>query len=392
MVVVVERWRLRADLSGKWSWPKEATGPLQLGTKCCTCPVFVLSAIPLRPFRFPNHLGRSHFGVGMNILACPSALGLRANHTSHGGLEKRKILLLLKIFPCKVGRYKDGTKRKSVLMCACVTSMHDDAHLNHSQGKPNFIKSKTMKNLSKAAADLRGEGQTPFPVETTLSSRSVSQQTFSFDVRMNKSEKEVINKLSRDFSESIVTVITKSLRVYRAISEAAGEGGSLVMQIKKSGTSFGSKGIYSDSVVSDERLIQKPYLVSPKSLGTRISVAERPSSSGINVINERKDTANYSDTISEAIIAVRDQFADNGLIPVRLNAQYITPPKGPKNAKITIKVDTLFNERIHLLEQRTGLNKSVIVRDSIQLYDFIKRKFNNEDISFFIGGTPITAI
>jgi len=259
-----------------------------------------------------------------------------------------------------------------------------NAHLIHSQGKPK-LQSKTMKNFSKAAADPRGEGQTPFPAETTLPLGSVSQQVFSFDVRMNKSEKEVVNKLSRDFGESIVTIITKSLRIYRAISEAAGEGGSLVMVTRKSGLSPGSNGIYHGSTVPDEQLIQEPYLISLKSPVTRMSVANRPSSGGTPL-------ATTLSMAAEAIIAVRDQFADNGLIPIRLNAQYITPPKGPKNVKITIKVDTLFNERILLLEQRTGLSKSAIVRDSIQLYDFVKRKFYNKDISFFIGGTPITAV
>jgi hypothetical protein len=277
-----------------------------------------------------------------------------------------------------------------------------NAHLIHSQGKPK-LQSKTMKNFSKAATDPRGEGQTPFPAETTLPLGSVSQQVFSFDVRMNKSEKEVVNKLSRDFGESIVTIITKSLRIYRAISEAAGEGGSLVMVTRKSGLSLGSNGIYHDSAVPDEQLIQEPYLISLKSPGTRMSAANRPSSGGTPLATTSSMAAQAT-TLSmaaqattpsmaaEAIIAVRDQFADNGLIPIRLNAQYITPPKGPKNVKITIKVDTLFNERILLLEQRTGLSKSAIVRDSIQLYDFIKRKFYNKDTSFFIGDTPITAV
>ena len=251
-----------------------------------------------------------------------------------------------------------------------------------------------MKNFSKAAADPRGGGQTPFPAETTLPLGSVSQQVFSFDVRMNKSEKEVVNKLSRDFGESIVTIITKSLRIYRAISEAAGEGGSLVMVTRKSGLSLGSNGIYHNSAVPDEQLIQEPYLISLKSPVTRMSIADRPSSGGTPLATTSSMAAQAT-TLSmaaEAIIAVRDQFADNGLIPIRLNAQYITPPKGPKNVKITIKVDTLFNERILLLEQRTGLSKSAIVRDSIQLYDFIKRKFYNKDTCFFIGGTPITAV
>ena len=279
-----------------------------------------------------------------------------------------------------------------MLTCTCWLQCLSNAHLTHAQEK-HQLQPKTMDNLFKAAADPRGEGQTTFPAETAPSSRSASQQVFSFDVRMNKSEREVVNKLSRDFGESIVTIITKSLRVYRAISEAAGEGGSLVMLTKKSGISLGSTGIYYHSAVPNEQAIHEPGLISPKSPSpvTRICLAERPSS-GNDTLNDRKEIVNYGDHISEAIIAVRDQFADNGLIPIRLNAQYITPPKGSKNVKITIKVDTLFNERIHLLEQRTGLNKSVIVRDSIQLYDFIKRKFYSKDVSFFIGGTPITAI
>jgi predicted transcriptional regulator len=71
---------------------------------------------------------------------------------------------------------------------------------------------------------------------------------------------------------------------------------------------------------------------------------------------------------------------------------YITPAKGSKTEKITLKIDSSFAERLQALEQKTGLKKSVIVRDSVQLYDFIKRKFNDNNVSFFIGGTPIVSI
>lgn len=258
----------------------------------------------------------------------------------------------------------------------------------------------------------QGENQQPFScedsflAETLLSYRGTSQQEFSFVVRMSKSEREVINRISRDFNENLVTIFTKSLRIYRAIAEAADQGGSLVMLTDKSGISTEDTRNHNTHHLQDRAIYsyQATKKINRKiSLGASVSVVDPPFKSNDNnaddnVLNEqeasnlRSINDNTNTGISEAIIAVRDQFADNNLTPIRLNTQYITQPKGLKSEKITLKTDATFTERIQILERKTGLKKSVIVRDSIQLYDFIKRHFNKKNVIFFIGGTRIEAV
>ena len=234
-----------------------------------------------------------------------------------------------------------------------------------------------------------------FSAETPLLLKE-SRQQFSFVVRMSKSERIVINKLSRDFGESLVTILTKSLRVYRAIAEAANQGGSLVMTANKGSAPFGGNEILSTPT---EQIVQlrKPPSASAYLTNNSPPDIDNYTIPGNDTLNGRANTCLAVETINdhgidEAIIAVRDQFADNDLTPISLNPLYITPAKGSKTEKITLKTDSSFAERLQALEQKTGLKKSVIVRDSIQLYDFIKRKFNDNNVSFFIGGTPIVSI
>jgi|688.fasta_scaffold194873_3 hypothetical protein len=238
-----------------------------------------------------------------------------------------------------------------------------------------------------------------FSAETPLLLKE-SRHQFSFVVRMSKSERVVINKLSRDFGESLVTILTKSLRVYRAIAEAANQGGSLVMTATKGSSPFGGEASHNDILLTPgEQVVQlrKPPGASAYLTNNSPPDIDNDTIPGNDTLNGRTTTCFAVETINnhdinEAIIAVRDQFADNDLTPISLNPLYITPAKGSKTEKITLKIDSSFAERLQALEQKTGLKKSVIVRDSVQLYDFIKRKFNDNNVSFFIGGTPIVSI
>jgi len=245
---------------------------------------------------------------------------------------------------------------------------------------------------------------TPFLADTSLSSKNKESQC-SFVVRISEKERLLINKLSNYSGEPIVTIITKSLRLYRAIAEAADEGGSLVMVTEENGYSLGSEGV-NHSRLSSREMKVRTLDYSRKTTDGGLAVAIPPP--GSNTLNgndtldgqvepsliRRKHSLSDKVGISEVIIAVRDQFADNNLTPIILNPLYIAALKGSKSEKITLKAksDTSFSERLQILEKKTGLNKSLIVRNSVQLYDFVKRKFQEPGVKFFIGGKPILAI
>jgi hypothetical protein len=279
------------------------------------------------------------------------------------------------------------------------------------------------KNLSQAEAASFTQGESEqqpplsskdsFPDETPLPSKRVSQQQFSFVVRLSKSERATIDNLGRDFSESLVTIFTKSIRLYRAIAEATDQGGSLIMSTDKSGASLGAQGICHGVSDPGDQLIQgrsrrkfsnvSVSVVGPPSGNDTLDGLDLSAQELANTINsmphltaeEQRLTNNRKlqfHDINEAIIAVRDQFADNCLAPISLNPLYISAPKGWKTEKITLKTDASFANRLSILEKKTGLKKSVIVRDAVQLYDFVKRKFQDTNISFYIGGIPIAVI
>jgi hypothetical protein len=249
---------------------------------------------------------------------------------------------------------------------------------------------------------------TPFLADTSLSSKN-KESKHSFVVRISEKERLLINKLSNYSGETIVTIFTKSLRLYRAIAEAADEGGSLVMVTEENGYFLGREG-FNHSRLSSREMKVRTLDYSPKTTDKGLAVAIPPpgrdTPNGNDILNGndtfigqvepspigRKHSLSDKVEISEAIIAVRDQFANNNLTPITLNPLYITALKGSKSKKITLTADASFSERLQMLEKKTGLTKSLIVRNSVQLYDFVKRKFQEPGVKFFIGGKPILAI
>ncbi|MFN9623493.1 MAG: hypothetical protein ACK587_11800 [Cyanobacteriota bacterium] len=176
----------------------------------------------------------------------------------------------------------------------------------------------------------------------------------SFVVRISKSERRIIDELSSDYAESIVTVLSKSLRLYSAIVEASQNGGSLLMATV------------------------------PKRSLTTVAFGRAVSYDGSTDPMPRDE--------NEAIIAVRDQFADRGKTPIRINRIYISAPKGFKTERITIKADLVFMSNLSELEGKTGLNKSSIMRDGVQLYNYIKRESEKNDVTFYVGSMRIDGI
>ncbi len=231
---------------------------------------------------------------------------------------------------------------------------------------------------------------------------------FSFVVRISQKERLLINKLSDDFGENIVTIFSKSLRLYRAIAEAADQGGSLVMTTRKSAfTPARERDPHGLSILDEKAIQTQKQLKKPTDTGLDVLVS--PADNSDNIAGDGRlaliaqAAASYAGdesalssggyfNVNEAIIAVRDQFADNGLTPIRLNPLYIVAAKGLKSERISLNIDVSFADRLQSLEKKTGLTKSSIVRDSIRLYDFVKRNFQEPGAKFFIGEIPILAI
>lgn len=164
----------------------------------------------------------------------------------------------------------------------------------------------------------------------------------SLVLRLNKADRNLLDKLSRDYAESIVTILGKSLRLYRAIVEAVEQGGSLIMTRALSKTGSGSE----------------------------------------------RDSNN----VYETVIAVREQFADEGKTPIALNRVYINVSRGLKTERIAIRANPAFMEGLTDLENKTGLSKSSLLRDGMHLYNFVKREFEKLNTSFYIGNTLVEGI
>ena len=228
-------------------------------------------------------------------------------------------------------------------------------------------------------------------------------------VRLTKSERKLIEELSRDSTETFVAIFTKSIRLYRATVEAAIKGGSLVMLTDKSINNIsGIEGVLSsgldgstNSGISSRRHLPKDFLATEALTGPALSHAtvadlDNPVAAGCFAIptpQKRAITGTGSPSnLSREIIASRYQFADTWLTPISLNPHYMPPLKGWRDQKVTLKADSAFFDLLADLGEKTGLKKSVVIRDSIRLYEFVKRKYSELGVSFFVGDIPIVSI
>jgi hypothetical protein len=157
-------------------------------------------------------------------------------------------------------------------------------------------------------------------------------------LRFNQADRQVLDKLASDYGESIVSIVGKSIRLYRGIVDAAEQGGKLIM-IKSSSP--------------------------PK---------------------------NNNNDPYETVIAVREQFADKDKTPIALNRAYINASKDLKTERLATRVLPTVIENLAELERKTGLSKSAILRDSMNLYNFIKRESTSPGTSFYIGDVLVDGI
>jgi|688.fasta_scaffold244434_1 hypothetical protein len=211
--------------------------------------------------------------------------------------------------------------------------------------------------------------------ETPPKSLAKPQVIFSIVARVTKRERMIAERLAKDYSETFVSIVSKSLHLYNAMVEAAKEGGKLVMLTK---------------LPRPSNLCGSQYVVGngAHSYGSSISQFGASNSSDIPSLDDDVASVEYN----EAVIAVREQFAEHGKTPITLNRIYIDAPKGPKSERIAIKADLVFVNALEDLEQKTGLNRSSIIRHSLQLYDFVKRRHEDSSANFFIGDIEIEGI
>lgn len=174
---------------------------------------------------------------------------------------------------------------------------------------------------------------------TVISGKSKDKQLPPLVLRFNQADRRLLDKLVDDYSESIVTIIGKSIRLYRGIVDAAEQGGKLIM------VKFPSPTNFIDNT--------NPY---------------------------------------ETVIAVREQFADKDKTPIALNRAYINASKELKTERLATRVPPAVIENISELEYKTGLSKSAILRDCMNLYNFIKRESAIPGTSFYIGDLLIDGI
>ena len=181
-----------------------------------------------------------------------------------------------------------------------------------------------------------------------------------FVIRINKADRDILDELVNNYSESIVTIMGKTTRLYRGIVNAVEQGGKLIMikfSLPSKHISLPSKHIGKDTIDDNS-----------------------------------DDLTDDNNDIYETVIAVREQFADKGKTPIALNRAYISPSKGLKGQRIAIRVTPAITEGLLELEHKTGLSKSAILRDGMNLYAFIKRESRNPGTSFYIGDELIDGI
>jgi hypothetical protein len=224
---------------------------------------------------------------------------------------------------------------------------------NQLEGNPNPLvdgscerNEDSSKNVSNAMATAMssffGAGPDIEHRKDSIVNNSRKKLASSIVLRLTNAEKNLLNRLSDDYAESLVAIMGKSLRLYRGIVEAVEQGGSLIM-VKHS---------------------------SPA---------------------KRKPSASPDDSY-EAIIAVREQFASKGKTPIALNRTYISASKGLKTERLAIRINPTIAEGLADLENKTGLSRSDILRDGMHLYNFVKREHEKSDTSFYIGDTPVKGI
>jgi hypothetical protein len=194
----------------------------------------------------------------------------------------------------------------------------------------------------------------------------------SLVVRLTKDDKHILDNLMSDYSETMGNIFEKSIMLYRAIVEAGEQGGKLLM------------------VKSDSR-------TETRTSGLTVNTGSRNKNGYKNFDGheEPEQIATVSRSVNqemEIILAVRDQFAEKDKTPISLNRIYIKTTKGLKGERIAVRASSGFMDKLADMERRTGSSKSNLFRDSLHLYNFIKREFDKGGAAFYIGDIQVEGI
>lgn len=218
-----------------------------------------------------------------------------------------------------------------------------------------------LKELSAVTETAHGTSPSSAPASAKDKvNKATKPSSSALVLRLNKSDRSILDRLSRDYAESMVTVLGKSLRLYRAIVEAGEHGGKLIM------------------------------LTGGKHLARAAALTTDGAAKDIKL--ESQPVAASSDQAYETAVAVRYPFPDEGKSPIQLNPLCIKPSKGVKTERIGLRVNAAFIQNLASLEDKTGLSKSAVLRDSVHLYNFVKRESEKLDASFYIGDVLLVGI
>jgi hypothetical protein len=222
-------------------------------------------------------------------------------------------------------------------------------------------------------------------VSSVLPSSTLAPSISSLVVRITKSDKCLLDNLMSDYSETMGNIFEKSLMLYRSIVEAGEQGGKFLML-----TGHLRAGIRPDLVD-----IKSKTSNHNRKYNDLYAYKEHEPVGTINRLGDSentKDNNKFYNIDHETILAVRDQFAEKGITPISLNRIYIKAAKGLKSERIAIRASSAFIERLKDIEKRTGSNKSDLLRDSLHLYNFVKREFDKGDATFYIGEIRVEGI
>jgi hypothetical protein len=204
-------------------------------------------------------------------------------------------------------------------------------------------------------SDTIGDG-----ISTTTEAGSSTSKLPQLVIRINKTDKDILDELIYNYGESIATIMGKSTRLYRGIVDAAEQGGKLIMTKSRP---LGNDTLYGNDMGMGNDTIYG------------------------NDMGMGNDTIFY-----ETVIAVREQFADKKKTPIAINRVHISPSKGLKTYRIALRVTPAIMEGLLELKLKTGLSASTMLRDGMHLYGFIKRESKHSGTSFYIGDELIDGI
>jgi hypothetical protein len=235
--------------------------------------------------------------------------------------------------------------------------------LGHAESRVNsFDANITQKPAAKKA----------LPIENAMPGDMPS----SIVIRLTKADRLLIESLSAYCGGSIVSVIGKSLNLYKAIVEASDNGGKLIM--RKGALANGTLRCLEFDARTKRIEDGEPFL--------------RDRNDNLTSMVSSGQLGASLDAFYETVVAVRDPFSTQGKCPIVLNRAYISSAKGVKSERVTLRGSVEFMRGLASLENKTGLSKSVLIRDCLHLYDFVKREADKGAWSFSIGETILNVV